>query len=56
MKEALQAFKLLDTSLTLTQGPNWLDRANVGNIIPDISDILMGLLIPDDNGKLVSTV
>jgi len=56
LKLALWAFRQIDTSLTITLGPDWLTKANKGNIIADIGNIMAGFLIPDANGKLISTL
>ena len=55
LRQALQAFRQVDTSLKITLGPDWLDRANMVNVIADINTVLVGHLVPDANGKLVST-
>ena len=54
LRQALKAFQQVNTSLNITLGPDWLDRANMINVIADINAVLVGHLVPDANGKLVS--
>lgn len=54
LRQALQAFRLVDTSLKITLGPDWLDRANMVTVLADINTVLLGHQVPDANGKLVS--
>jgi len=54
LRQALKAFRQVDTSLKITLGPDWLDRANMLNVIADINAVLTGHLVPDENGKLIS--
>jgi len=54
LQQALKAFRQVDTSLTITLGPDWLDSANMVNVIADINTVLVGHLVPDANGKLIS--
>jgi len=54
LRQTLKAFGQVDTSLKITLGPDWLDRANMVNVIADINAVLLGHLVPDATGKLVS--
>ena len=56
LKAALWAFRLVDASLQITIGPDWLDKANTCDLIADIGSVLAGHLVPNENGKLISTL
>lgn len=54
LRHALRAFAKVDTSLKITLGPYWLDRANMVNVIADINAVLLQHLVPNADGKLIS--
>jgi len=54
LRLALKAFRQVDSSLNITLGPDWLDSAHMTNVIADINTVLVGHLVPDATGKLVS--
>jgi len=54
LKEMFRAFRLLDTSLTATCGPDWLERSSAFCIPHDLYSVLTGNLTPDDRGILRS--
>jgi len=54
LRQALKAFRQVDTSLRITLGEDWLERANLVNVIADINAVLLGHLVPDLDGRLIS--
>lgn len=52
LRDALKAFRLIDISLQITIGSNWLEEAHMCDVVADINGVLAGFLVPDDTGRL----